>query len=289
MKERVVLEPKTVGEIFGIISPVLQPTHRTQFIGLARSLGACWQQVQQLNEEVGLVIKPAKEDLQYAENLCADIHQRRTLTEQFIYNPRFRFTRGRLAATLGRIKVALGLAQEHPWLAPLTEERIEAREFMEEIKSRYEIAHVRTELEFKPRINQAQADVEKAGNQLVIFSESCAINSLGVSINYARILPQRSDELARKYGQIFGLDPERVINLSEFISIVKPYIEARTNRDRAYSALVNTRPLIDIPSKDLPESIKHRLQVWTAYQFLLILAQEGIIYKPQLPDLLRRL
>ena len=160
---------------------------------------------------------------------------------------------------------------------------------MEFIKSRYEIAHVRTELEFKPRINQAQADVEKAGNQLVIFSESCAINSLGVSINYARILPQRSDELARKYGQIFGLDPERVINLSEFISIVKPYIEARTNRDRAYSALVNTRPLIDIPSKDLPESIKHRLQVWTAYQFLLILAQEGIIYKPQLPDLLRRL
>lgn len=37
------------------------------------------------------------------------------------------------------------------------------------------------------------------------------------------------------------------------------------------------------------EPIQHRLRVWTSYQFSLLLAQEGIIEKPQLPDVLRRL
>lgn len=68
-KERALLNPKKVGEIYGVLSPTLTVQRKGQFIGLAGSLGACWKQSYGLKKNIDELVIPASQDLQYAEYL----------------------------------------------------------------------------------------------------------------------------------------------------------------------------------------------------------------------------
>ena len=276
------IEPKIIGEIYNLVNPLLNPNKQNELLGITRSWGTQRRHLLNTLQETSNLTACTVADVEYGQSLISDIGERRSLTEDFIYHPKSYWYKGMFGAQLGRLQVTLGMIQEHPWLSPLTAERDTAEAFLSEANERLLAAQKSVRNIFQPQISETQKGLIVTQNRLLNFAEGVAMNSLETSKKYVRILPARSGSLAEKYGQTFGLDPKRMMGMNEFLEYIIPFIDAR-KKDKNYRQITGNDILNNIVS--LPEPIKRRLQVWSSYQFSLLLAGEGLIPKPELPDI----
>lgn len=285
LRETGEIEPRKIGEIYNLVNPLLNPNKQREFLGITRSWGTQRRQLLHILQETSTLTASSVADVEYGQALILDIKKRRSLTEDFIYHPKSHWYKGMFSAQLGRLQVALGMVQEHPWLSPLTMERDTAEVFLSEANKRWLAAQESVRNIFQPQISEAQKALTITQNRLLNFSEGVVvINSLETSKKYVQILPSRTASLAEKYGQKFGLDPDRMLGMDELLEYIIPFIEGR-KKDKNYRQIAEKGILNNIAN--LPEPFKRRLQVWSSYQFSLLLASEGLIPKSELPDIFR--
>lgn len=284
-KEVLGLEAKKIGEIFGIVGPNLTSTKRQQFIGLIRSWAAQKNTINNLHQESDQLLTPFTEDAQYGQILLRDIEERFYKTREFIYNPDFRWFRGNLEAQIGRIKVSIGILQEHPWLSPLIEERQIAVAFAGDAEKRKSAEENEVQAKYNPLIEQAERTLSKIEVSLLNFSENAVLPSLDLIKQYSRILPFRTEAVIEKYGKTFYLDSTRMVDSERFMQLINPYVERRAKRGNTFQIVKEQIQLgKGLPYDKLPDELVYRLQSWISYQLALMLSKEGIIREPALPS-----
>ncbi len=285
-----ILAPKTIGEIYKIVWPNLDNGQQAQFRGLTRSWGAGRRNLSDLGKDLtdACTNNTAQEDIEYAKDLLVDIANRRVLTEDFITNPKFHWSKGSLLVQKNRRYYTEFRGREHPLLASLTEEKETAANFLNDAQRRLRETEKGNKSLYLPEIDRAKSNLRLIEGLLIDFSEEAIVGLLEVSQNYSRILPSRVGSLVKRYGQHFGLNPDRIKNMDQFFEYVGPYIAEKARKDKTYAPLTKYWTLYDIPASKLPDPIKNRLRTWSQYQFHLMLSDGEIIPKPPLPDIFRR-
>lgn len=275
-QERSPLQPTQVSRATKLVVPHVEGAERTTLLSSAVSWGRSRHNFLSLTAQGESVLSPILADIEYGRTQLkvADVNTR--ITTNFVSHPEKRL-RGQWSA----------FWKGKRWIASIQAEREAVEAFMSE--SQAKLASAREEQrKAHPLVEGAREDVKNAEDRLFNLWEVVTVKTMPLSVGYLGIVPERTNPLIERYGETFGLDGQRVPDISGFTATIARYIQRYAGL-KGYQELAEGKlPLLEIPAKDLPRPVREALKGWTSFNFAYNLYAAGhLSEEPKLSNFLK--